>query len=70
MIGICVLGALASNMVQIMAARFVIFGKAAFLIAPPFLVIGTLSAVILGYFAERFIAKSQWIKIVTGKSEC
>lgn len=70
MIGICVLGALASNLVQITAAGFVIFGKAAFLIAPPFLIIGTVSAVVLGCFAEKFISKSKWIQIVTGKSEC
>ena len=61
MIGICVLGALSSNMVQIAAAGYYIFGKAAFLIAPPFLVIGTVSAFVLGFFAERFIAGSVWV---------
>ena len=68
MTGVCVLGALASNLIQITAARYVIFGKAAFLIAPPFLVIGMISSVILGLFAEEFIHKSVWLKKMVEKS--
>ncbi len=68
MTGICILGALASNLVQIIFARFVIFGEAAFLIAPPFLIIGTVSAVFLGYAAEEFIRKSVWVKNMKDKA--
>ena len=62
MMGISVLGALAGNMVQITAARYIIFGNAAYLIAPPFLVIGTVSALVLGFLAEEFIEKSEWFE--------
>ena len=73
MTGVSVLGALASNLVQITAARYIIFGKAALLIAPPFLVIGMISSVLLGLFAEEFILKSEWVelrkKIIPEKKE-
>ena len=62
MIGICVLGAMASNLVQLYIASHIIFGKAAYLIGPPFLVVGIISAVILGWFAEKFIDKSLWLE--------
>ncbi len=57
MTGVSVLGALSSNMVQIAAAGYFIFGKAAFLIAPPFLIIGTVSAIVLGLTADEFLKK-------------
>ena len=63
MTGVSVLGALSSNMVQIAAAAYFIFGKAAFLIAPPFLILGTVSAVVLGVAAEEFLRKSEWITV-------
>ncbi len=62
-IGISVLGALASNMAQITAARYIIFGDAAYLIAPPFLAAGTVSAFFLGLFAREFIEKSKWFSV-------
>ncbi|WP_184746300.1 Gx transporter family protein [Spirochaeta isovalerica] len=60
LIGICLAGALVSNMVQLVLARFFIFGRSAFIIGPPFLIIGTVSALILGIFAERFKDRSRW----------
>jgi heptaprenyl diphosphate synthase len=60
LVGICVLGALASNTVQLFIARHLIFGASAYVIGPPFLLIGLISAVILGIFAEKFAAQSRW----------
>jgi heptaprenyl diphosphate synthase len=66
-IGIGVGGALTSNVVQIVLARFLIFGEAAWLIAPPLIAIGIASAVALGLFSNVFYSKSRWIKLI--KSE-
>lgn len=60
MVGICMAGALASNLVQIVIARFVIFGTSAYLIGPPFLTIGLVSSVVMGLFAEKFSRESIW----------
>lgn len=60
LIGISIFGALASNLMQILVARVLVIGKGAVLIAPPFLSIGLVSSVLLGIFAERFCAKSEW----------
>jgi len=62
LVGIGVLGAFASNSVQLILARFLIFGEGAWLIAPPFLALGTVSAAVLGFFAERFSETSRWVR--------
>lgn len=59
-IGISVAGALASNLVQLLLARFILFGPAVLLIAPPFLIAGLISSLLLGYFTEMFIDRSAW----------
>ncbi|MCD6122486.1 MAG: Gx transporter family protein [Spirochaetales bacterium] len=64
LIGISVLGALASNSVQIILARFIIFGESAWLIAPAFFLIGTISSATLGAISEVFYRRSQWVKLV------
>ncbi len=61
LVGVGVLGALFSNMAQISLARLLIFGEGAWLIAPPFLGLGTVTAALLGLFAERFQAGSRWL---------
>lgn len=61
-VGICLSGALGSNLVQLVLARFLIFGKSALIIGPPFLIIGSVSAIILGVFADRFINSSLWYR--------
>jgi heptaprenyl diphosphate synthase len=65
-VGVSILGAVASNAVQIVIARFVIFGEAARLIAPVFLVMGLVTGAILGLFTERFAATSKWYRIAKG----
>jgi heptaprenyl diphosphate synthase len=57
-------GALASNIVQIVLARFFIFGEAAWLIAPPFIIVGLISSVGLGVVSNIFYAKSKWIRLI------
>lgn len=63
LVGVSIAGAMASNIIQIALARQFIFGEAAILIAPPFLAIGLVSALILGFFTGRFIKQSDWVKI-------
>ncbi len=62
LVGICILGALGSNIAQIVMARFVIFGAGAWLMAPPFIAVGTVTAVILGLFARKFVGSSSWFR--------
>ncbi len=61
LIGVSVLGALASNGAQLTAARYVAFGPGAWLVAPAFFAVGTISSALLGAFAERFIRTSRWV---------
>jgi heptaprenyl diphosphate synthase len=66
LVGVGVLGALFSNLTQILLARLLIFGEGAWLIAPPFLALGTVTATALGLFAERFVARSRWLAGLRG----
>ena len=59
-VGISVLGAVSSNLVQIEIAGAVVFGDAARLVAPPFLAMGLVTGILLGLFAQAFTAKSEW----------
>lgn len=61
-VGISVLGALASNIIQIGLAYIILFGNTALLIGPPLLIIGLVSSIILGLFALKFSARSRWFK--------
>jgi len=62
LIGISIMGALVSNIAQIVLARYIVFGEAVWLLAPPFLFVGIISSIILGAFANVFYSKSTWIK--------
>jgi heptaprenyl diphosphate synthase len=61
-IGVSVLGAAASNAMQIGLASVFVFGRSALLIAPPFLASGAVTGLALGVFAERFAEKSAWFR--------
>jgi heptaprenyl diphosphate synthase len=61
LVGIAVLGALASNTVQLIVSALLIFGESTRLIAPPFLLVGTVSGFLLGFIAERFYRNSHWL---------
>jgi len=69
LVGVSISGAVTSNSVQIIMARLFVFGKAAWLIAPPFLGIGLVSGFLLGLFAEAFWKKSRWVKEITSALE-
>lgn len=60
-LGLCVAGALSSNLAQLVLARFLVFGKSAKYMAPLFLGLGLASGLALGIFAQLFAAKSQWL---------
>ncbi len=61
LVGIGVLGALASNVVQILLARYFLLGEGAWLIGPPFLAVGTVSGILLGAFAQKMRETSTWL---------
>lgn len=66
-LGVSVAGAVTSNAVQVLLARVVVFGEAAWLVAPVFLGTGLLTGALLGIFAERFSAESRWFARATGR---
>ena len=68
-LGVSVLGATASNAVQILLANLVVFGEAAWLIAPVFLAMGLVTGAVLGIFAERFVARSAWYARASGRAD-
>jgi heptaprenyl diphosphate synthase len=59
-IGVGTLGAMVSNLTQMALGWIFIFGKSARYIAPPFLAIGLITGVALGWFCEYFTHRSQW----------
>lgn len=64
LIGVSILGAVASNVVQVLLSVFFIFGTSAWVIAPLFLSLGSASGVAIGLFAERFFEGSSWLREV------
>lgn len=61
LIGVSICGAMAGNLVQLMLSVLFIFGESAWVIAPLFLAIGTVSSFFIGLFAKKFLEKSLWI---------
>ncbi|MFA6505052.1 MAG: Gx transporter family protein [Treponemataceae bacterium] len=59
-LGIGCLGALMSNLTQILLARVFVFGESAKYVAPPFLAAGVVTGIALGLFCEAFVSKSTW----------
>ncbi len=64
-VGISNAGALFSTLAQLTVSRFILFGAGTYVIAPPFLLSGLVSAVILGVFAQMFIERSRWYQTVS-----
>ncbi|MFA5468682.1 MAG: Gx transporter family protein [Sphaerochaetaceae bacterium] len=62
LVGVSIAGAMGSNSAQLLLSRYLLFGEAAKLIAPPFLIVGLITSVLLGLFAQQFILKSRWYK--------
>ncbi len=59
-LGISVAGAMASAASQVLLARWLVFGAAAWAIAPLFLGASLVTGSLLGVFANRFAANSLW----------
>ncbi len=59
-LGISIAGAMTSNIVQLVMSRYIVFGPSVWLIAPPFLIMGLITSIILGLFVERFVHSSLW----------
>lgn len=59
-LGVSVVGALASNVVQIVLSVVFIFGPSAWRILPLFLGIGLITGFFMGVFAQRFSTHSRW----------
>jgi heptaprenyl diphosphate synthase len=62
LIGISVLGALASNLTQLALAGWIAFGPSAWLIAPPFLAVGLASSTALGALAQAYLRRSVFLR--------
>jgi heptaprenyl diphosphate synthase len=61
LVGISVLGAMASNLVQLALASRLVFGPYAWVIAPPFLAVGLAASTALGFLAQRYVQRSTWL---------
>jgi len=68
-IGLCVAGAVASNMAQVALARVFVFGPIARFMAPAFLALALVSGVALGSFTEAFASRSTWLTRVRGERD-
>jgi len=61
-IGISLIGALSSNLIQIFFSVYFIFGLNSIIILPTFLLSGLISGFIIGYICVLFKDKSLWFK--------
>lgn len=59
-IGVGTAGAVVSNLSQLALAYFFIFRENVRYIAPPFLIAGLVTGIVLGIFCEVFTRKSRW----------
>ncbi len=64
LIGISVSGAITGNIMQLLVAQILLFGKDVWLMAPIFLGAGVISSTILGIMALRFTQHSKWVEKV------
>ena len=62
LVGMSVAGSLGNNGAQLLVARYLIFGTAARYIAPVLLCSGLVTGLLLGIFAQKFVAISRWYK--------
>lgn len=63
-LGLCVAGAMASNLAQVALARVFVFGPSARYMLPAFLGLGLVSGTLLGLFAQLFARGSRWLAMV------
>jgi heptaprenyl diphosphate synthase len=63
-LGISLIGALASNLVQVWLSLGFIFGASAWVIVPYFLGMGGATGIVMGFFAQIFVKKSRWFSFL------
>lgn len=63
-VGISLAGALCNALSQLFIARILMFGDNVRLIAPPLLIMSLITGLVLGFFADRFTARSKWFLLV------
>jgi heptaprenyl diphosphate synthase len=66
--GLGIAGAVLSNLVQLVLARFFIFGESVRFLVPLFLASGLISGGALGFFGEAFAARSRWYRRALGET--
>lgn len=59
-IGISIIGALASNIAQLMVAQLFFFGSSIWMVAPPLFALGLATSFIVGYAGAAFMHASRW----------
>ncbi|NCN05920.1 MAG: hypothetical protein GW949_09840 [Spirochaetales bacterium] len=64
-LGISLIGALASNLVQVWLSLGFIFGASAWVIVPYFLGMGGATGIVMGFFAQIFVKNSRWFSFLT-----
>lgn len=67
-IGISLIGALANNTIQLILARFILFGEGAFFLAPVLYITGTITGILLGIFTLTFTSSSRWFTFCKTRS--
>lgn len=67
-VGLCVAGAVVSNMAQVGLARVFVFGESARFMAPAFMALGLVSGLALGSFTEVFASRSSWLASVRAEA--
>ncbi len=68
-VGISIAGAITSNAIQLFLAQFILFGSSIWVIAPPFLLMGFITSIFLGIFANVFTKKSRWYADIKNRKQ-
>lgn len=63
-LGICLSGALANNLSQILLSYLMIFKSSTSFIAPILLISGFVSSIVLGTLTQKFVSGSSWYKMI------
>lgn len=68
-LGICLSGALANNLSQILLSYLMIFKSSTSFIAPILLISGFISSAVLGTLTQKFVSGSSWYKMILTEDE-
>ena len=68
-LGLCLSGALANNLSQILLSYLMIFKSSTSFIAPILLISGFISSIVLGTLTQKFVSGSSWYKMILTEDE-